>query len=502
MFKFETLNQIKFGINFDELFIMKKLLLLFVLFSKTALFSQTVLNSLPLNLNFLGKTQILNAQDEKSKDIYVFTWDNKNVNILKYNPSLFLANQFTDSIKPETSRDLIGYSISENKKPSLYWSSHNYKNILITVYNLDNKTSESLNFDFPKNHDYIISSFQQNNIFYILAKEKDFEHLLLYKFEDGKCVVKMFDFSSFIFKNERNTQISFNALIKYFPIQKVDPDIYTPIELASSASKMYVIQDHIILTFDNTLIQTQAFDLNIKTGEIKEKTFDLPAPETPLRTTNSFYSDNKLFQVKANKEFFLFQIKDFDSGKGIKNYSFSKNDTIPFMNSPFIMQIDNNEPRQLKTTEKFLKSINGLPAGVSVFKNHKNSFITFSGFGEYSDFYFSFNSSTDSGERVPYSLSKAVYFDAMLSENLSFAKDYQSRPLAIDNLFYFLNSNKGIKLYDALRLKDFYVLSYFDSGSQQFVMRKFTDGPMMQDNGNPIINKSQFSKPFSFGDIK
>jgi hypothetical protein len=33
-------------------------------------------------------------------------------------------------------------------------------------------------------------------------------------------------------------------------------------------------------------------------------------------------------------------------------------------------------------------------------------------------------------------------------------------------------------------------------------MRKFTDGPMMQDNGNPIMNKSQFSKPFSFGDIK
>ncbi|WP_289663770.1 hypothetical protein [Flavobacterium panacagri] len=481
---------------------MKKLLLLFVLFSKTVLFSQTVLNSLPLNLNFLGKTQILNAQDEKTKDIYAFTWDNKNVNILKYNPSLFLASQFSDSIKHETSRDLVGYSISEDKKPSLYWSSRDYKNILITTYNLDNKTSESLKFDFPKNQDYIISSFQQNNTFYILAKEKDFEHLLLYKFEDGKCEIKMFDFSSFIFKNERNVQISFNALIKYFPINKVDPNIYAPIELASSSSKMYVIQDHIILTFDNTLIKTQVFDLSIKTGDIKEKTFDFPASETPTRTTNSFYSDNKLFQVKANKEFLLFEIKDFESGKGIKNYSFSKNDTIPFMNSPFVMQIDNNEPRQLKTTEKFLKNINGLPAGISVFKNHKNSFITFSGFGEYRDFYFSFNSMDDFGERIPYSLSKAVYFDAMLNENWNFTKDFQARPLAVDNLFYFLNNNKNIRLYDTLRLKDFYILSYYDIASKQFIMRKFTDGPMMEDNGNPIMNKSQFSKPFSFGDIK
>ena len=76
---------------------MKKLLLLFVLFSKTVLFSQTVLNSLPLNLNFLGKTQILNAQDEKSKDIYVFTWDNKNVNILKSLKIILKMNLLSNS---------------------------------------------------------------------------------------------------------------------------------------------------------------------------------------------------------------------------------------------------------------------------------------------------------------------------------------------------------------------------------------------------------------------
>jgi hypothetical protein len=150
---------------------MKKLLLLFLLFSKTALFSQTVLNSLPLNLNFLSKTQILNAEDEKTKDLYVFTWDDKNINILKYNQSLFLSNRFTDSIKHERSRNLIGYSISDDKKPALYWSSTDNRNILITIYNPVDRTSELLNFDFRENHDYIISSFQQLNVFYILAKE-------------------------------------------------------------------------------------------------------------------------------------------------------------------------------------------------------------------------------------------------------------------------------------------------------------------------------------------
>lgn len=90
----------------------------------------------------------------------------------------------------------------------------------------------------------------------------------------------------------------------------------------------------------------------------------------------------------------------------------------------------------------------------------------------------------------------------MLNEKLNFAKDNQTRPLAIDNLFYFLNNSKNIRLYDVLRLNNYYILSYFDSSSQQFVMRRFTDGLMMEDNGNPIMNKAQFSKPFSFDSIK
>jgi len=60
---------------------MKKLLLISLLFSKSVLFSQTVLNSLPLSLNNLEKTQILNIEDKETKDIYAFAWDNQNINI-------------------------------------------------------------------------------------------------------------------------------------------------------------------------------------------------------------------------------------------------------------------------------------------------------------------------------------------------------------------------------------------------------------------------------------
>lgn len=482
---------------------MKKLLLIFLLFSKILLFSQTVLNSFPLTLNNLGKTQILNAEDEINNSIYVFAFDDKNINILKYNKFLFLTNQFTDSIQGEKNRNLIGYSINKEQKPTLYWSSLISKNILITTYDLDNKPSKSLNFNFPRNHEYIINSFQQDNAFYILAKEVDFEHLLLYKFEDGKCEIRTFDFSSFVFRNKIGVQISFNSLIISFPIKKMDPDIPNPIDLATGTSKLYIEKDRLILTIDNGILsKTQVFDLKMSTGDVTERMFSLPVSENPSQTANSFYYDKKLFQVVANEDQFLLEIKDFESGNSIKNYTITKKDIIPFKISPFSMQVNNGKLRQLQSTEKFLKNLDGLTPGISVIANQKNFFITFSGFGDEKDFYYANDSDDDFGQRNYYSVSKVVYFDAMLNENLDPAKGRQPEPLAIDNLFYFLHLNKNITLYDALKLKHYYLLSYYDNVSQQFKMRKFIDGFMIEDNGNPIMNKVQFSKPTSFGSIK
>ncbi|GAA3751986.1 hypothetical protein GCM10022422_41500 [Flavobacterium ginsengisoli] len=480
---------------------MKKLLLLSLLFSKSVLFSQTVLNSLPLSLNNLEKTQILNIEDKESKDIYAFVWDNQNINILKYNKSLFLTNQFTDLIKKEANRNLLGATISAGQKPTLYWISGNNKNILITTYNLAQKKSESLNFDFPRNHEYIINFFQENNTFYILAKEKELEHLLLYKFENQKCEIKMLDFSAFTFKNKQNVNISFNALLKYFPIKKIESGVLNPPNLTSQISKFYLADGRLIFTFDDRLERTQVFEVNLNTGIMKGRTFDRSVSKSPLRTVNSFYNDKKLFQIATNKDELLFEVKDFDTKNSIKKYSFSKNDTIPFKNSPFFLQINNKKPQQLKNTAKFLKDLDGLTPSISVIKNKKNSFITFSGFGESFDYYFKSDSPEEFGVREYYSINKIVYFDAMLNENLDFISDKQSEPMASENLFYYLNFNKKITLYHALELKNYYILSYYDDASKQFIMRKFTDGFMIENNRNSIISKSIFSNPATFEKI-
>ncbi|PXY44453.1 hypothetical protein [Flavobacterium hydrophilum] len=489
---------------------MKKLLLLLCVFYNTILLSQTVLNSFSLNLNRpLDKGQILNIEDVKTNDIYVFAADDKYVNILKYNKSLFLKYQFTDSIKMAENRSLIGHSISDDGNPLLYWATNNLRNIRIIKYFPETKTSRALNFDLPPTTEYIITTFQKNNLFYMLCKETNQPHLLLYEFNNGKCVVKMFDLSAILFQNEKGQNVAFSTIIRYYPIEKIDPDNFTPLDKTINKTKMYVLDDHILLAFDYSLKKTQILDLNLMTFDVTEKNFNQPVTEKASKSSNSFLNENKLLQIKSGKEELLFDIKDFETGKTLKSISISKKDSIGFKNSLVFMQINGKKPQEIKTTEKLLKQLSILNSGISALKIKENTLITFGGFAEYqiggydyiqsnslADFF-----DNDFGGYSEYS-NKMVYFDAILNPGLEFVNQKQTEPLAIDNIYYYLSINKNITLQNTLKLKDYYILSYYDTTSRQFIMRKFTDGFMNENPGNPIRNKQLLSKPAKFSTIK
>ncbi|WP_035652757.1 hypothetical protein [Flavobacterium sp. ASV13] len=476
---------------------MKKLLLLGLLLSQSILLSQTILNSAVLNLNKPYENgQLINAENTKTHEVYVFASDNKTINILKYSKSLFLSNQFKDTLRSEQKRILMGYSFGEDKNPTLYWGSDNHKNIRIVKYNLETKTSSTLSFDFPANTGNIITSFQKNNAFYVLSKEKDQEHLLLFEFRNEKCEIKMFNFTPFSFKNEKGQGVSFSALVQYhYPIEKIESEDFSSLDKSEKKSKMYVQDDRIILTFDYNTKQTQVFNLDLQTNEVTEKIFDTPEAQLSSKITNSFYLENKLYQISANAEQLLFSIKDFDSGKSIKNISVSKNDSITFKNSPMFLQINGEKPQKLKTTAKFLKQLSTVNAALSAFKNKQNIFVTFGGFASYQSLSVNYgpNGFLDGFNNVQ-DASKMVFFDAALNPNFEFVSNPNLDPLAIDNLNYFMNTSKNISLVSVLKLTDFYLLGYYDTVEKSYIMRKFTDGFMDQNPGNPIMNKSMFSK--------
>jgi len=470
---------------------MKKLLLLLLLICKSVAFSQTVLASFPLDLKKGDEqNQILNVENTLTHDVFVFAATTENITILKYNSALFLNDQFSFPKTNLENRSLAGYSFGEDGNPSLYWASEDFKDFIIVKYYLETKTFKMLKFNFPFTRHYIVNFFQKNNAFYILSKAHEDQTLVVYIFKNGTVEEKSFDFASFQFENEKKQNFTFNRIIREDPIEKIETNDFAPLDISAKKSKAYLVNDHLILTLDYNPKKTQVFDLDIENHTINEKNFTQSLNEYSNKISNSFFADDKLYQINANKYALSFEIKDYKSGKSIKDFKVTKNDTIKFKNSPLLLQNGDRKPTELKKTSQFLNQLVFLNIGISAFKNRQNTVITIGGTPKEENFYQYYE-----GGFAPITSEVSVYFESTMNNNLEFIKE-QQQPLAMDNIYYFLSLQKKIDYQNIFKFKEYYILGYYDNSTKQYVMRKFTDGFIQPDITNPIINKAIFSRSF------
>ncbi|KAF2334745.1 hypothetical protein [Flavobacterium ginsenosidimutans] len=461
---------------------MKQIFLFLSLISSTVLLSQTVLHSYPIDLkNKIGQTQVLNAENTTTHDVFAFVATPDSLSILKYNSALFLNDKFITSRKYVENRSLMGCSFSEDGNPTLYWFSGEEKNIILVKYFMETKTFRALKFPVPLDEQFIVTQYQRDNHFYLLMQSKTKQSLTAFVFKNGIAEERLLDFSPFVFRDRKTQQKTFNQILNENPIEKMDSGENNPLYKATSKTKIYTLPNRLILTLDQSFRKTQLFEINLDSLEITEKTFMKPIGEKNPKTSNSFYHENKLYQINVNADELLFDIKDYTTGESIKTFAVSKKDTIRFSNSPLLMQIEDRAPRQLKNTAKFLKELSNLDAGLSVFKNKKNLFITLGGTGSdlktvsmsgfnFDDFFGDFPSRGYYNLETNYS----VFIESIWTKKLELTQETHE-PFASDKIYYFLDSHKEALLSNTLKLSNYTLLSYYDLVTKQLVLRKFTD---------------------------
>jgi hypothetical protein len=462
---------------------MKRIFLFLFLISSTVLLSQTVLTSYTIDLkNKIGQSEIITGENTATHDVFVFAASADSLSILKYNSALFLRDQFVTSRQYTENRSLMGYSFSEDGNPTLYWFSKEEKTIILIKYYLENKTSRALKFQIPLEDNYLLTQYQKDNNFYLLMQSKTKQALTAFVFKNGMAEERYLDFSSFKFIDRKTQPRTFNQVLNENPIEKMDSGEYNPLYKVSAKSKIYTLPNRLILTLDQSFRKTQLFDIDLESLEIKEKTFTKPIGNKNPKTTNSFYHENKLYQINVNADELLFDIKDYASGASIKTFAVSKNDTIRFSNSPLLMQIEDREPKQLKNTAKFLKTLSSLDAGISVYKNQKNLFITLGGSGsDLKSFSMNgFNFNDPFGDFPPNSYynietNYSAFFESIWTKKLELTQETQE-PFATDKIYYFLDLHKEAILPYTLKLSNYTILSYYDIIAKQLVLRKFADG--------------------------
>ncbi|QLC66975.1 hypothetical protein LPB248_11910 [Flavobacterium sp. LPB0248] len=462
---------------------MKRFFLFLFLISSTVMLSQTVLTSYSIDLkNKLGQSQIMTGENTVTHDVFTFAASADSLSILKYNSALFLRDKFVTSRQYTENRSLMGYSFSEDGNPTLYWFSQEEKSIILIKYYLENKTLRALKFQIPLEDNYILANYQKDNNFYLLLQSKTKQALTAFVFKNGMAEERFLDFSSFKFIDRKTQPKTFNQILNENPIEKMDAGEYNPLYKVSAKSKLYTLPNRLILTLDQSFRKTQLFDINLDNQEIKEKIFVKPVGAKNPKTSNSFYHENKLYQINANADELLFDIKDYESGQSIKSFTVSKQDTIRFSNSPLLMQIEDRAPKQLKNTAKFLKVLSSLDAGISVYKNQKNLFITLGGSGSdlksFSVNGFNFNDpfgDFPSNGLYNVETNYSAFFECIWTKKLELTKETHE-PFAADQVYYFLDSHKEAALFSTLKLNNYTILSYYDVVAKQIVLRKFTDG--------------------------
>jgi len=457
---------------------MKKILLLFILIQSSLLFSQTVLATFPLELKKSKEyRQVYNAENAVTHDVYAFATDKENLTILKYNSALFLTNQYSLARPDISYKQIVGYSFNSEGNPTLYWSNPDLKKIMAVKYDLNSKTNIEVPYELQFFNQTLITSFQDNNTFYILAQKLFEQKLELYIFKDGKKEEKTLDFGSFKFKNSKNQEIAFSKILEVLPIEKIETNQFNPLFKGTERSKLYVLKNKLLLTFDHNDNETQTFEIDLATGNIQEKIFPKTATKNYVSLSNSYYHETKIYQLKVNAEELLFEIRDYKTTDTIKSIKVLESQKIPFKTSPMWLQLEGQKPREFKNTAKFLHQLVYLEVGMTVYKTPKSLLITLGGTGDiqFTDVVNSLDGSQYNSELMYRTIPTTAYFESVFDKKLDHTKQDQE-PLAFDFISGFLQQHTEATIPNIIRYKNYYIMGYYDSKAKQYTMRKFIDG--------------------------
>jgi len=466
---------------------MKKLLLLIALSSFAIVSAQTKLVSHHLELKKPKDSQLLlNAVNTDTHEVYTIAADKENTTVLKFNSALFYSDSLSVKRPDKEYTFMVGYSFEKNKDPFIYWASEDMKKILAVQYNFTNRNAQMAIYTLPLSDESIIATFSKNNTFYILSSDDKEEKLQLYVFKNGIMERKTLDFEPFNFVTKNGKSTTFNAILEGYPIQLIETEMFNPLTACVQKTKVYLTEKKIVLTFDHNPKETQIFETDLNTYETKEKKIAQPEMKGTDVQANSFFNNDKLYQLKLTDIEMAFYIKDINSGEVLKDEIITENDTITFKNSPLYSQTGSQRPKELKNTKKFMNRLSGSDIGLSVYNLNDNLLLTIGGARDVANAGMIAlgvaagvggiiaGTNGDISGMLDSSTLQTNYYENIVDRNFQTIKD-RPGPLAVDFISQFMEEQDTISLQNTFMYKNFYVIGYYDSKAKEYVMRKFAD---------------------------
>lgn len=428
--------------------------------------------------------EIFAAKEAKDQELVVFAADKKTLTALHYNSALFYKDSLVTQ-RPDAPYALMaGYSYNDNGT-QVYWASEDYTKIKTLNFNFNTRAITSSTMEIALQDDFILSTFSENNSFYILSLPEKGDKLNLYILNNGVVKQKVLDFSGFSFFDANNKKTRFNTLMQEYPLQKIEATAFNALPTAGSKIKLYVLDSSILLTLDHNPALTQLFTLDLQANTLTEKIFPQLLLKHPGKG-NSFYFKQKLYQIKLNEEEIALATEDITTGDVLRSYIADSEDTITFKNSPLLVQAANKRASELKNTKKFLSKAAMGSAALSVYQTPNDLMLVAGGVRNAMPAGDAILSAAitgviigggGSGDAIglfdPENV-QTVYFEGLFDENFSH-KPYTQGRLAVDQIGQFIGNNPVVSLQSVINFNGYSLLGFYNAKTREYVLMKFED---------------------------
>lgn len=331
----------------------------------------------------LIKKQTYALTENINNDLAIFIQEMKTLRMSLFDKNFNLKSEFEFNIKKNKHfKEFLGYK-SKGEIYSLVFS-----NSLVSRFNLLNinfrtKTVSFKVVDAGFFDEMYLSTISHNNELYVLSSTKDNDIVIRtlnenYEFE----VLKL---HSLDLHKKQKLQKGFSQNSILFPtskssnVTKIDNRVPGSIELTSQNNKIYKQDNKLYLTFDGKTDSTLMFIISLTDFSIDRKEFVYPKGKIDdFKKQNSYFLDDKLFQIASSKKEITLVAKTLDDGI-INSYYFNKEKSIDIKNSNIIQEGKTALPfvttREFTETSKFLRKISSGSIGVSGYK--KDAFYHF-----------------------------------------------------------------------------------------------------------------------------
>lgn len=354
-------------------------------------FAQTPFLEIPNDLskkNYSVENAYVVVNDE-NKTFSTFMVNEHSINAYLYSQKLGPISKFASKGLPEGYNEIIGKTV-KNGQVRLYFKEYYNKKFGAVLFDFDRGQSIETEFGFKLDDEIYLQSHSYQDRLYIITVSKKSSILNIYTFQhDGKFEKKSFDFTENIFVNGKNEPTTlykllydkFNGVTSVVKIEESNPN---SIQITSNLSKIYDRGNSFILSIDKENLYTYLLEFNVPELEVKIAAIEKlnGIGDEKFNTTNSYLYKDKIFQIGGNSKIMVLTVKELGTEKELKRLVFSKDEEIPFKNSPIIQEYTTNQSiktEELETTALLLQIFNNGNSGVAVNPTNNGYQITMGG---------------------------------------------------------------------------------------------------------------------------